>query len=107
MWSISINPEYGNCFTFNANYNNGKGVNEAKDVTMTGGSATMSIVLYINQAFYTPLSLTKEAGARITIHNPKVFPMTEEYGINLKPNTASSIGFQQVLFGVIHHLMHN
>ena len=67
----------------------------------------MSIVLYINQAFYTPLSLTKEAGARITIHNPQVFPMTEEYGINLKPNTASSIGFQQVLFGVIHHLMHN
>ena len=98
LWSITNNPEYGNCFTFNADYNKGKDVHEAREVTMTGGSAAMSIVLYLNQLFYTPLSLTKKAGARITIHNPKVFPMTEEYGMNLKPNTASSIGFQQVLF---------
>ena len=93
-WSISNNPEYGNCFTFNANYNNDKGVNVNPpwEVTMTGGSATLSVVLYLDQLFYTPLSLSKKAGARITIHNPKVFPMTEEYGINLKPNTASNIG---------------
>ena len=96
MWSISNNPEYGNCFTFNANYNNENGLNEAREVTMTGGSATLSIVLFLNQLFYTPLSLSKEAGARMTIHDPNVFPMVEEYGINLKPSTASSIGLQQV-----------
>ena len=73
---------------------------------MTGGAGTLSIVLYLDQLFYAPLSLSKEAGARITIHNPKVFPMTEEYGINLKPNTASSIGFQQVLFSVMHYPIH-
>ena len=63
---------------------------------MTGGSAALSIVLYLDQMFYTPLSLTKEAGARMIIHDPKLFPMIDEYGINLKPNTASSIGFQKV-----------
>ena len=101
--------EYGNCFTFNANYKNDDGVNvnPAWEVTMTGGSATLSVVLYLDQLFYTPLSLSKKAGARITIHNPKVFPMTEEYGINLKPNTASNIGFQQVLFHVIHCFLYN
>ena len=96
MWSISNNPEYGNCFTFNANYNNENGLNEAREVTMTGGPATLSIVLFLNQLSYTPLSLSKEAGARMTIHDPNVFPMVEEYGINLKPSTASSIGLQQV-----------
>ena len=65
---------------------------------MTGGSAALSVILYLDQALYTPLSLTKEAGARLTIHDPKVFPMIEEYGMNLKPSTASSIGFQQVWF---------
>ena len=100
MWRISNNPEYGNCFTFNAIYNidSSENVSEALEVTMTGGSATLSMVLFLDQRFYTPLSLSKEAGVRITVHNPQVNPMTEEYGINLKPNTASNIGIQQVLF---------
>ena len=99
---MSNSPEYGNCFTFNA-IDNRRGVNAAPayEVTMTGGSAALSVILYLNQMFYTPLSLSKEAGARITIHNPNVFPMTEEYGINLKPNTASSVGFQKVMFDVM------
>ena len=63
---------------------------------MTGESAALSIVLYLDQDFYTPLSLSPEAGARMTIHDPKVFAMIDEYGMNLKPNTASSIGFQKV-----------
>ena len=99
LWAITNNPEYGNCFTFNANYN-GNGVNEAREVTMTGGSAMLRVVLNLNQLSYTPLSLSQEAGARITIHGPNVFPLVEEYGINLKPNTASNIGIQQVLIYV-------
>ena len=97
MWTVTNHPEFGNCFTFNANYTNRNGHNKTREVTMTGGSATLSIVLYLNQLSYTPLSLTKEAGARMTIHDPNMFPMVEEYGINLKPSTASSIGLQQVL----------
>ena len=104
FWSISNDPVYGNCFTFNAIYNNDS-EDSARVVTLTGGSAALSIVLYLDQLFYTPLSLSTEAGARITIHNPKVYPMTEEYGINLKPNTASSIGFQQV-FKFLQYLTH-
>ena len=69
---------------------------------MTGGSATMSVVLYLNQMFYTPLSLTKESGVRMTIHDPKVLPMVEEYGMNLRPNTASSIGFQKVSYSLVY-----
>ena len=100
FWRISNNPDYGNCYTFNAIYNN-DGVRNAREVTMTGESATLSIVLFLDQLFYTPLSLTKEAGARITIHDPKAFPMVDEYGMNLRPTTASHIGFQQVWLGYI------
>ena len=82
-------------------YNKDNHKAQAREVTMTGGSGMLSIILYLDQFFYTPLSFTKEAGARITIHNPLVFPMTGEYGLNLRPNTASSIGFQQVLFSTV------
>ena len=42
--------------------------------------------------------LSKKAGARLIIHNPNSPPLADEYGIDLQPNTASSVSIQQVIF---------
>ena len=36
------------------------------------------------------------AGVRLVLHDPKVPPLTEEYGLDLAPNTASSVSVQMV-----------
>ena len=41
--------------------------------------------------------LSKKAGARLVIHDPDSPPLADEYGIDLQPNTASSISVQQVI----------
>ena len=38
--------------------------------------------------------LSKQAGARIVIHDPANPPLPDEYGMDLRPNTASSIAVQ-------------
>ena len=44
--------------------------------------------------------LSKKAGARLIIHNPNSPPLADEYGIDLQPNTASSVSIQQVIFNL-------
>ena len=44
--------------------------------------------------------LSKKAGARLIIHNPNSPPLADEYGIDLQPNTASSVSIQQVIFNI-------
>ena len=38
--------------------------------------------------------LSKRAGARVVIHDPKTAPLPDEYGLDLQPNTASSMSIQ-------------
>ena len=45
--------------------------------------------------------LSKKAGARLVIHDPDSPPLADEYGIDLQPNTASSISVQQVIIRFI------
>ena len=40
--------------------------------------------------------LSKKAGARLVIHDPKSPPLADEYGVDLQPNTATSVSIQQV-----------
>lgn len=40
--------------------------------------------------------LSKKAGARLVIHDPNSPPLPDEYGLDLQPNTASSISIQRV-----------
>ena len=40
--------------------------------------------------------LSKNAGAKIVVHESALPPLTDEYGIDLAPNTASSIAIQTV-----------
>ena len=39
--------------------------------------------------------LSKKAGAKIVIHDPNTPPLPNEYGLELRPNTASSIAVQK------------
>jgi hypothetical protein len=40
--------------------------------------------------------LSKNAGAKLVIHDPKLPPLPDEYGIDMQPNTASSMAIQTV-----------
>ena len=39
--------------------------------------------------------LSKKAGGKIVIHDPNTPPLPNEYGLELRPNTASSIAVQK------------
>ncbi len=41
--------------------------------------------------------LSKEAGVRLVLHDSHSRPLPDEYGIDLAPNTASSIAVQLVI----------
>ena len=40
--------------------------------------------------------LSKNAGAKIVVHDPSLPPLPDEYGIDMPPNTDSSIAIQTV-----------
>jgi len=89
-WMNFTHPAYGNCFTFNTNGTSG-GV---RQVTVTGSANGLVLEMFLDQANYMYNKLSKKAGARITIHDPYFLPMPEAYGMDLAPNTASSIAVQ-------------
>ena len=55
----------------------------------------------MDQDNYMWNKLSVKAGARLVIHDPDSTPLADEYGIDLQPNTATSIAIQLVikLFG--------
>ena len=57
----------------------------------------LSVEVFLDQSNYMLNKLSKKAGARLVIHDPAVPPLADEYGIDLQPNTASSISIQQAL----------
>lgn len=41
--------------------------------------------------------LSEKAGVKIVVHDPSQPPMPDEFGIDLQPNTGSSVAVQTVL----------
>jgi hypothetical protein len=62
------------------------------------------VELFLDQDNYMLQKLSKNAGAKIVIHDPTLPPLPDEYGIDMQPNTASSIAVQTVdkYFFVLH-----
>ena len=52
--------------------------------------------VFLDQKNYMLNKLSKKAGARLVIHDPKSPPLADEYGVDLQPNTATSVSIQQV-----------
>ena len=83
---------YGNCFTFNSAYNDDDPTTQK--ASLTGVTEGLSIELYLDQRNYMLNKLSKKAGARMVLHGPGEPPLPDEYGMDLRPNTASSIAVQ-------------
>jgi hypothetical protein len=52
------------------------------------------VEIFLDQTYYMWNKLSKRAGARVVIHDPKTAPLPDEYGLDLQPNTASSMSIQ-------------
>ncbi len=56
----------------------------------------MTVEVFLDQENYMLQKLSKNAGAKMVIHDPYLPPLPDEYGIDMQPNTASSIALQTV-----------
>ncbi len=93
FWTPSSDPRYGTCFTFNS----ASGGKDFKSVTATGASAGgLDVELYLDQRMYLPDSMTPEAGIRLAIHHPTDLAQVDELGLNLAPNSLTSVALERV-----------
>ena len=51
--------------------------------------------IFLDQTYYMLNKLSKRAGAKVVVHDPKTAPLPDEYGLDLQPNTASSMAVQK------------
>ncbi len=56
----------------------------------------MTVEVFLDQENYMLQKFSKNAGAKIVIHDPYLPPLPDEYGIDMQPNTASSVALQTV-----------
>ena len=91
-WRETFSPSYGTCYTFNS----GRRSEEVRKASLTGVSNGLSIEMFIDQTNYMINKLSKRAGMRLVLHDPKTPPLPEEEGLDLAPNTASSVAVQMV-----------
>ncbi len=54
------------------------------------------MALFLDQENYMLAKLSKNAGAKIVVHDPSLPPLPDEFGIDMQPNSASSIAVQTV-----------
>ena len=58
----------------------------------------MSVEIFLDQSNYLGNKLSKQAGAKIIVHDPKMPPVPDESGFELRPNTENSIAIQKTSF---------
>ena len=51
--------------------------------------------IFLDQTYYMLNKLSKRAGAKVVVHDPNTAPLPDEYGLDLQPNTASSMAVQK------------
>ncbi len=55
----------------------------------------LSLEMFLDQDNYMLKKLSKNAGARVVVHDPNSVPLPDEFGINLQPNTATGVAVQK------------
>ena len=114
-WLPFQSPGFGNCYTFNSAYNERDTQTRTSSLTGLNNGILMgkcackipltnthfifvglTVELYLDQDNYMLNKLSKKAGARLVVHSAKSPPLPDEFGIDLMPNTASSIAIQIV-----------
>ncbi len=96
LWHPSTAPNYGNCFTFNAVYNDQGDDDAPRNATLTGATNGLSLELFVDQLNYMTGALSERAGVRLIIHNPDSYPMADEFGLDVQPGSASSVSIHLV-----------
>ena len=66
---------------------------------MTG----LSVEVFLDQDNYMSNRKSKKSGAKVVLHDSKMPPLPDEYGIDLRPNTASSIAIQKAVIDRLSH----
>ena len=56
----------------------------------------LSVELFLDQANYMLNKLTPNAGAKLVIHEAQNPPLPDDKGINLQPNTETTVAVQKV-----------
>ena len=64
--------------------------------------AGLVVEVFLDQNNYMLNKLSKKAGARVIVHDPENPPLADEDGLDLRPNTASSIAIQVVSVFCLH-----
>ena len=63
-------------------------------------SIGLTLEVFLDQSNYMKNRLSKKAGGKIVVHDPNTPPLPNEYGLELRPNTASSIAVQVILYQI-------
>ena len=59
----------------------------------------LSLQIFLDQGNYMLNKLTPNAGAKLVIHEAENTPLPDEKGIDLKPNTETTVAIQKVTTG--------
>lgn len=70
--------------------------NNQMDLQCLNNFLGIKVELFLDQDNYMLQKLSKNAGSKLVIHDPSLPPLPDEYGIDMQPNTASSIALQTV-----------
>ncbi|PAV80897.1 hypothetical protein WR25_06901 isoform B [Diploscapter pachys] len=82
-----IDPEFGNCFTFNYDTNNNFTSSRA------GPMYGIRVLLFVNTSDY--MSTSESSGVRITIHGATEYPFPDTFGYSAPVGFASSFGMKK------------
>ncbi|XP_043221876.1 degenerin unc-8-like isoform X1 [Amphibalanus amphitrite] len=95
LFRTVTSPQYGNCYTFNSNVTESEDLYAGmRETSLTGDMFSFSLILNMKEYVYPP-SRTASLGARIVVHNPDQVPAVEQSGLNLYPQTTTSVAIDQ------------
>ncbi|VDN56912.1 unnamed protein product [Dracunculus medinensis] len=86
-FKLHVDPEFGNCYTFNWNKSN---------IFMSSKAGSMygiRVLLFVNTTDY--MSTSESAGVRLAVHNPTEFPFPDTFGYSAPVGFASSFGLKK------------
>uniref|UniRef100_A0A0K0D0I6 Degenerin n=1 Tax=Angiostrongylus cantonensis TaxID=6313 RepID=A0A0K0D0I6_ANGCA len=83
-FKLHIDPEFGNCYTFNAD------PNRVLASSRAGPSYGLRLMVFVNTSDYLPT--TEATGVRITIHGQKQCPFPDTFGHSAPTGAVSAFG---------------
>ncbi|VDM60094.1 unnamed protein product [Angiostrongylus costaricensis] len=86
---IHVDPEFGNCFTFNHDVNNNYTSSRA------GPMYGIRVLLFVNTSDY--MTTSESTGVRLAIHAPTEYPFPDTFGYSAPVGFASSFGMKKKL----------